>query len=95
MSRRRRNIDEDAVPASGGSVIGDPNSYNRTIDILQCKSKKQIDKIARLATFTEQMKFHLGLFVLSLMASGRRADADRASRIQKVIDQYDEWKSAD
>lgn len=92
MSRKpRRNKDEDAVPASSGSAHFDPASYNKAIDDLQVKSRKQIDKIARLATFAEQMRFHLELFVL-ILNNGKRNDKDRAARIQKLLDSYREWK---
>jgi hypothetical protein len=94
MSRVRRNIDEDAVPASSGSAIGSHESHNDAIMKLQVKSRKQIDRISKLASFTEQMKFHLDLFVL-VLNNGKRNDKDRASRISKLLKDYETWKHSD
>jgi hypothetical protein len=92
MSRPRRNKDEDAVPASSGSAPYDHLSYNKAIENLQVKSRKQIDRISKLATFAEQMKFHLKI-ISNELGSGKRKDRDRASRINKLIDGYENWKN--
>lgn len=94
MGGPRRNVDEDAVPASSGSAPSDPLSYNETIKSLQVKSKNQIDRIAKLGTFAEQMKFHLDLFVLTLNC-GNRKDKDKAARLKKLLNEYEEWKQQD
>jgi hypothetical protein len=85
-------MDEDAVPASSGSAPYDHLSYNKAIDDLQVKSRKQIDRIAKLATFAEQMKFHLELFVL-ILNNGKRNDKDRAARLSKLLSEYSNWKN--
>lgn len=94
MSKPRRNKDEDAVPASSGSAPNDPSSYNKVIDGLQVKSRRQIDRIAKLATFAEQMKFHLEL-LSNALSNGKRQERDRASRIQKLLSDYNKWKDSD
>lgn len=94
MSRPRRNKDEDAVPASSGSAPSDPSSYNKVIDDLQVKSRRQINRMAKLATFAEQMKFHLEL-ISQALNNGKQKDKDRAARIQKLLSDYEAWKDSD
>lgn len=94
MGKQRRNIDEDAVPASSGSAPNDPSSYGDIISGLQTKSRIQIDRFAKLSTFTEQMKFHLDLFILTLN-SGNRKDREKAARLRKLLNEYHEWKVGD
>ena len=94
MRRPRRNSDEDAVPASSGSAYNDHLAHLRAMDNMHLKSRKQIDRLSKLSTFAEQMRFHLDLMAKSL-DGGNASQRNRALRMRKLINEYDEWCSSD
>ena len=90
---RRRNIDEDAVPASGGTAPWSMESYNDAILAMKTKSRKQIDRMAQLATFADQMERHLEMYWLTL-EDGNASDKNRGERVKKLIDEYRQWRQS-
>lgn len=93
MRHTRRNIDEDDVPASGGTSISDPSSYNNTIKVLQERSSVQIKNFATLATYAEQMKYYIKIFVSELEKKKDKKSLDKAKNIIKLLKEFEEWQS--
>lgn len=92
--RRRRNIDEDAVPASSGTAPWSMDSYNEAINAMKAKTHRQVDRMAKLATFADQMERHLTKYWLELQ-DGDAGDRKRGERVLELIDEYKRWKESD